>query len=136
MLMMPVVVSVAPATVPAAAVAGQCWIVGSGAAGAWAGQDGAIACWTAGGWRFVAAIEGASVWSLADSMTARYLGGRWQVGLANVAQLQVNGVRVIGPQAAAIASPGGGTVVDVEARGALQSILMALRAHGLISATT
>lgn len=40
--------------------------------------------------------------------------------------------RVVGPRQAGIASPTGGTTEDVEARTAIDSILAALRAHGLI----
>ena len=43
MLMQPVVQSVAPASVPASPQPGQCWIIGTGATGAWAGHDGALA---------------------------------------------------------------------------------------------
>lgn len=39
---------------------GQCWIVGDAPSGAWAGNARAIAGWTAGGWRFVAARAGLS----------------------------------------------------------------------------
>jgi hypothetical protein len=41
---------------------------------------------------------------------------------------------VVGPQAAAIADPDGGAVVDGEARTAIAAILAALRSHGLIAA--
>jgi hypothetical protein len=39
---------------------------------------------------------------------------------------------VVGASAAAIASPSSGSVVDAEARGAIDAILGALRQHGLI----
>jgi hypothetical protein len=39
----------------------------------------------------------------------------------------------VGPQAAAIASPAGGSIVDVEARAALGALLATLREHGLIA---
>jgi hypothetical protein len=39
--------------VPDAPAPDQCWIVGTGAGGAWAGHADSLACWTAGGWRFV-----------------------------------------------------------------------------------
>jgi hypothetical protein len=39
---------------------------------------------------------------------------------------------VVGSQAAAIASPTGGTNVDVQARSTIDAILSALRQHGLI----
>jgi hypothetical protein len=43
------------------------------------------------------------------------------------------GEQVIGEQAAAIADPAGGTVIDSEARTAVAEILSAIRQHGLIA---
>ena len=45
----------APPTDPAV---GQCWIVAAPAEDAWGGEVGSIACWTEGGWRFVAPRAG------------------------------------------------------------------------------
>jgi len=39
----------------------------------------------------------------------------------------------VGARAAAIDSPAGGTVVDLEARSAISAILSAMRQHGLIA---
>ena len=74
------VVAVAPASVPATPVPGQCWIVGIGATGAWAGHDGALAFWTSGGWRFVAPFLGMAVWSLADNAPVRRMSFGWYNG--------------------------------------------------------
>ena len=79
-LVQPVVQAVAPAAIPANPVLGQCWIVGTGATGVWAGHDGALACWTSGGWRFVPAFEGMSVWSIADQMEAVRQSTVWVIG--------------------------------------------------------
>lgn len=127
-----VVVALAPGTVPAAPVPGQGWIVGTGATGAWAGQDGALALWTGGGWRFVAPFDGMTVWSLADGMAARRIGGVWQIGIIAAAGLFVNGDQVIGARRPAIPDPAEGPVIDGAARGAISAILDALRTHGLI----
>ena len=43
---------------PPAPEAGQCWIVGEDATGAWAGHDDRIAAWTSAGWRFVTPRSG------------------------------------------------------------------------------
>jgi len=133
LMLMPVVQSVAPAGVPAAPALGQCWIVGSSASGAWSGQDGALAGWTAGGWRFAAPFDGMAVWSLADGMSAQHVGGLWRIGSANVSQLSISGIKVVGAQQAAIAAPSSGVVIDAEARVAISALLTALRAHGLIA---
>lgn len=128
-----VVEAVGPAAIPASPSAGQCWIVGVGATGAWAGNDGAIACRTAGGWRFVAPTDGLSVWSRSDSTYVQRVNGAWMVGVANVKHLTVNQISVVGPQQPAIVSPTAGAVIDAESRAAITAILFALRAHGLIA---
>jgi hypothetical protein len=133
MLMQSVIVSVAPGSVPASPSFGQCWIVGAGASGAWAAHDHALACWTSGGWRFAAAFSGMSVWSLADNAVARFDGSGWIIGRVEAAELRVNGTKVVGARAAAIPGPSGGTTIDSEGRLVLESILSALRTHGLIA---
>lgn len=134
MLIQPVVQSVAPASVPATPAAGECWIVGSSATGAWSGHDGELACWTGGGWRFAAAFEGMRIWSLADGVFVHRTATAWDTGQEHVDALFVRGEKVVGERGAAIANPTGGSVVDGEARTAVASILGALRAHGLIAA--
>lgn len=100
--------------VPADAAVGDCWIVGAGAGGEWAGRRGAVACRTAGGWRFVAAREGMAAWDEGAGLTLRFQGGAWRAGPA-------------------VAEPAGGGTVDAEARAALVRVLAALRSHGLIA---
>jgi hypothetical protein len=58
MLVQPVALSTTLAITPAQPEPGQCWIVPSGASGAWADRAGELALWTAGGWRFVAPKAG------------------------------------------------------------------------------
>lgn len=133
-LIQPVVVAVAPPDVPAAPTPGQGWIVGPSPAGAWTGQAQALAVWTVGGWRFVLPFEGMTIWSLSDSKPWRYGPTGWVNGILTGTSLVLNGVQLVGPRAAAIAVPVGGTVVDVQARAAVANILSALRTHGLIAA--
>ncbi len=98
---------------PAMPAEGQCWIVGSAATGEWSGQDGTIALWTAGGWRFLAPREGMRVIRLADRARIRYDGGEWT-------------------EPVTIAAPSGGAVIDVEARAALAALILAIEAQGLM----
>ncbi len=133
LLLQPVVQSVAPATVPAAPLIGQCWIVGVAATGAWAGHDGALAGWTSGGWRFSSPQDGMQVWSVADGVFVGRAAGVWLIGVQVAKSLTVSGLQVVGAQQAAVTTPTGGAVIDIQARAALSDILSALRAHGLIS---
>lgn len=133
MLIQPVVQSIAPPAIPNSPVPGQCWIVGDNATGAWAGQDGAIACWTAGGWRFAAAADGMQIWSLDDDLPAIRRVGQWQVGYLRAASIDVGGQRVVGARKPAIEDPNGWALIDMEARAGIIAILGALRSHGLIA---
>ncbi len=120
-------------TPPAAATPGQCWIVGTAPSGAWAGKAGRVAAMTAGGWRFVAPVEGMSLWWIGGETTAQFRGGAWRVGELRAARLLVAGTPVVGPQRPAIAGAEGGETRDVQARAVLDQLLGALREHGLIA---
>ena len=98
---------------PATPAEGQCWIVGPAATGEWSGQEGAIALWTAGGWRFVAPRDGMQAVRLIDRERLRYDGGEWTP-----------------PET--IAAPSGGAVIDVEARATLAALVLAMEAQGLM----
>ena len=118
---------------PAAPDVGACWIVGPAPTGAWTGRAGALAGWTAGGWRFVAARDGMRAWNRADDRMVACVDGTWEDGLVRCRQLLVEGQRVVAARQPAIAPPAGGATVDTEARAAIGQVLSALRAHGLIS---
>ena len=105
---------------PATPVVGMSYLVASNAVGEWAGQDGALAAFTPGGWRFVAPIDGLAVLEKATGTTLRYRSGAWE--------------QVLGSRQAAIPDATGGMTMDAESRAAISAILSALRAHGLIAA--
>jgi hypothetical protein len=132
-LLIPIVESVAPGTVPGTPALGQCWIVGAAPTGLWQGQADALACWTEGGWRFVSPVDAMSVWSRADGLYVHHHSGAWVKGRVDALSYRVQGTQVIGPQRPAIANPTSGSVIDVEARVGLLAVLSALRSHGLIA---
>lgn len=134
MLVQPVVRSLAPASVPSSPAEGECWVVGPAATGAWSGHEGELACWTGGGWRFAAMLEGMRVWSVADGLFARRTATDWDIGQEHADALFISGNQVVGERGEAIANPSGGSVVDSEVRAVVASILGALRGHGLIAA--
>jgi hypothetical protein len=91
-----------------------------------------VAAWTAGGWRFIAPVEGMMLYERTSGTWAVFRSGAWELGNLRGAALLIDGQQVVGPRAASIASPSGGTVVDVEGRAAVDAILDTLRQHGLI----
>lgn len=126
------VVAVGIDTPPADPVPGAAWIVGATPTGAWAGQAGAIAGWTGGGWRFLAPAAGMSVWVESLDLAAQFVAGSWTVGIVRAARLTIDGEPSVQSRAAAIADPNGGSVIDGEARTSIAAILATLRHHGLI----
>jgi hypothetical protein len=127
------VVEGAPLTAPPLSPAvGDAWLVGSAPTGAWAGQAGALAIWTAGGWRFVRPQPGMLVWDRVAGFHRRWTGTEWNDGDLVGASLTIGGEQVVGGRGGPIASPSGGTTIDAEARNAVAAVIVALRTHGLI----
>ena len=99
---------------PSSPAPGQCWLVGVGATGAWAGCDNMLAVRSEGGWRFVLPRPGLRLIRLADGAWMRYHAGSW-----------------VAP--AAIASPVGGVTIDSEARSVIAALILLLKAQGLVN---
>jgi hypothetical protein len=119
-------------TPPGAPEAGQCWIVATGAGGAWSGKAGQVACWTENGWLFAQAKHGWAAWVVDRQHSLRFDDPDWADEPARNDGFYVAGDRVVGIRQPAISEPSGGAVQDVEARAILDAMLAALRAHGLI----
>ncbi|WP_150291896.1 DUF2793 domain-containing protein [Sphingobium estronivorans] len=119
---------------PDAPAIGDCWIVAPGASGDWAGREGTVACWTEGGWRFVAPRAGLALWVADRGHGMAHDGAAWHDGAVRADGLHIAGSRVVGARGAGIADPSGGATVDPEARAAIAGILDAMRTHGLIDA--
>ena len=96
---------------PSAPADGDCWLVGEAATGEWSGREGALAGWQASAWAFVAPRDGMRIY---DKSTGQLLlhAGEWR-------------------RSAAPAAPAGGTVVDVEARDTLATLIVALTEAGV-----
>jgi hypothetical protein len=129
----PVVESADLTAPPGSPLAGQCWIVATGASGGWAGRDGAIAGWTDNGWRFVMPAAGWRAWIVDRGNAVRYDGTGWTDEEVRGDGYFVAGDRVLAGRQAAIANPTGGTTIDSEVRATVAAILAALRGHGLIA---
>lgn len=118
---------------PASPLVGQTYLVGDAPTGSWAGNAGAIAGFTDGGWRFVAPPDGAQVLDRTTGETIVRRSGAWESGVVRAREIQVDGIKVLGGQQASIMAPSGGSIVDPEARTAISAIIASLRAHGLIA---
>ena len=110
---------------------GQCWLVGSGATGAWSGHVDALAAYTESGWRFILPVPGMLVWRKDSGLWAYWTGTAWTVGELPASKIVIGGQQVVGGRLPAVPSPSGGTVIDAEARAAITSLIVALRSHGL-----
>ena len=119
-------------TPPISPEAGECHIVGASPSGAWAGKAGQLACYSAGGWRFLVPVEGQSAHVKSTGLRADFRGGAWEFGVVRAGSVTIGGVQVIAARSTAIVSPSGGSTVDSAARIAVDEILAALRHHGLI----
>jgi hypothetical protein len=117
---------------PVAPSVGESHIVGASPTGEWAGKPNFLAGYTTGGWRLLSPTIGATVYVKATESWAIYRSGAWEIGTLRGARLDIGGQQVVGARLPGIASPSGGVTVDDAARTAIQGILQALRAHGLI----
>ena len=133
LLLCPVVEGAALSAPPASPVAGACYLVATGATGAWAGKDGMLAGYTEGGWRFIAPVEGARVLDRSSGQVVLRRDGLWESGIVRAQQLQIAGLTLVRERQAAIADPTGGSVIDSQCRGAVAAVLAMLRNHGLIA---
>jgi hypothetical protein len=78
MLVQPQVLDLAATTPPAAPEEGATYVLGTGAGGAWAGQDGMLASWSAGAWIHLTPQEGWQVLLLPETRLYALTGGTWQ----------------------------------------------------------
>lgn len=100
------------ATPPATPADGQCWLIASGASGAWTGRSGQIAARQSGNWLYFAPRDGMRLVNRATGQEIRFHTS-WKA-------------------ATRPAAPSGGATVDTEARAAISALLAALTTAGII----
>ena len=120
------------ASPPVAPEIGQCWIVADGATGDWDGKVGAVALWTDGGWRFIAARAGLRLLVVDRDHALQHDGSAWRGAAERGDGLYIDELKVVGTRQPGIAVPTGGETIDAQARNSIALLLTALRAHGLI----
>jgi hypothetical protein len=94
------------------------------------GQVNRTRCVRGGGWRFVEPQTGISVWNREDSFQHPW-NGSWRAGETDGTTLCINGPKLLGERLPTLTSPSGGTIIDEQARTAVQSVIATLKSHGL-----
>lgn len=117
---------------PASPTEGESWIVGTSPTEAWATKASKLATWTTGGWRFTTPVRGMLAWNQLSGWWVYWNGSTWSDGHLPASALKVGGQQVVGERQASVPSPSGGTVIDVEARSAVDELIATLKSHGLI----
>lgn len=135
MAVQPVVAGGPLSAPPSGAVVGDSYLVASGATDEWAGQDDALAMRGAGGWLFLSAFDGMTVFDAVSGATLRFRGGAWAADALVGPINDANGNQVVGTRQGAIGLPAGGSTKDTQARTAIGDLVAALAAHGLIAAS-
>ena len=131
-LLCPIVEDVPRDAPPADPSIGACYLVAAGGSGDWAGKDGAIACFTAGGWRFIEPVEGVIITAQSSGEPLQWRSGTWEAGISRCQEVRIGGQTVLRGRQPDVPDPAGGTAIDNECRVALTAVLDALRTHGII----
>ena len=88
-----------------------------------------------GGWIFLQPFEGLAVYDVVNGVTLRYIGAVWQAETLVGTLTDLNGDQVVDSRQGAITSPSGGSTKDTQARAAIDALIAALAAHGLIASS-
>lgn len=118
---------------PADAAPGQSWLVPAGAEAAWGAAAGTIMTETGNGWDAFAARAGMTAWDQGNGRFLWYDGNGWRGDGWPSGGLNVAGTQRLAATPASIADVAGGSVVDVQARAAVNQLLALMRAQGLVS---
>lgn len=110
---------------------GRAWIIGNTPTGAWSGQAHKLVLMTEGGWRFIDPPVGFTLYR-ANGLAVRRTETAWIEGELVTDTIVIAGDVVLAARQPDISSPSGGAVIDSQARDTLDSILDAMRSHGLI----
>ncbi|PZU46479.1 MAG: hypothetical protein DI568_11760 [Sphingomonas sp.] len=105
---------------PAEVEEGQCWLLAGNATGIWADQAGKLALWTAGGWRFLDLPDGSAIYVKYSAKLMRKSSNGWAVECWT------------GSAGPSISAPSGGSIMDIQARAAITSLIQRLEAIGLL----
>lgn len=116
---------------PSAPAAGSAYIVPAGATGAWSGQANAIAGFDGFGWSFTTPVAGTLAF-ISDENCIAIFTTAWSDGAWPARSLRIDGRAMLAAAPVAVAAPVGGTVVDSQSRTAINGLIAALQAQGLL----
>ncbi len=116
---------------PVAPVAGSAYIVPAGATGAWSGQADAIASFDGFGWSFVPPVAGTLAF-ISDEDCVAIFTTAWSDGAWPARSLRIAGRVMLGAAPVAVAAPDGGTIIDSQSRTAINGLIAALQAQGVL----
>ena len=116
---------------PATPAPGSCYIVPPAGVAAWGHPAGTLLHWLGTAWLAQAPRDG-QVALIGDEAAMLVHDGSWQAHWP-VTGLRVAGRSVLGANPADVALPGGGSVVDIEARATLAALVAALRQQGIVN---
>ena len=87
----------AVASPPSSPLLGTFYLVApAGASGAFSGHENELAGWTAGGWRFVAPVEGMRLTERSSGVELAYRAGAWTSGSLRASEVTVGGGKGLG----------------------------------------
>lgn len=111
------VAAIGTAAPPADPAPGESHVVGAGATGAWAGQDGRIAAWDGTGWAFLAPRPGWRAWDAAAQELRIWSGTAWVLPRAEIADPATLGVNAAADATNRLAVAAAATLLSHEGAG-------------------
>lgn len=117
---------------PADPAAGSAYVVPVAATGAWSDHDGQIASHDGFGWTFTPPVRG-MVAFVADEGGFALFESSWAATGWPVTGLRIAGRQVLAAAPSAVPGPAGGTVADLECRSAINALIAALQAQGIVA---
>jgi hypothetical protein len=72
------------------------------------------------------------VWNIDPGYWLYWTESGWSAGAWPATAVVIDGQQIVGPRLPDVPSPSGGTIIDAEARAAVDALIATLKSHGLI----
>jgi hypothetical protein len=119
---------------PVSPTEGKMWIVALSSTGDWSGQENNIAYFLHGNWNFFTPFEGQTVWMKQPKYHAIFVSSLWEYGIMRGNEIRIWGQKTLANRGSAVGDASGGTIIDIEARAAINQLLSICRTHGILAA--